>query len=151
MLDAPRRPWRSTGDHIVVLPQRGMGEPGVRMEKSWTADVVRRLEAVTRRPIVVRDHPGPRPHPPLMHELEGAWCAVTWASGGGIKAICYGIPVFYEFPKWIGAEAAVFGIDRIEAPYLGSPGTMLRKLSWAQWSRQEIATGEPFRWLLFSS
>jgi len=128
-----------------------MGERGVRMEKTWPADVVRRLKSVTKRPIVVRDHPGPRPHPPIMTELAGAWASVVWASGAGIKSLCAGIPVFYEFDKWIGKDAAVLGIDRIEAPYLGSISTTLRKVSWAQWSPDEIQSGEAFRWLLFSS
>ena len=52
--------------------------------------------------------------------------------------------MFYEFPQWIGAAAGRFGIvdamgrPQIEAPYLGDRGTMLRKLSWAQWSAEEL-------------
>lgn len=148
------RPWRRSGEHIVILPQRGMGEPGVRMELSWPDDVKRRLERITKRPVVIRDHPGARstwtPERVEMTELEGAWAAVVWASSAGLKALCAGIPVFYEFPKWIGADAGRLGIDNIEAPYLGDGGrgTMLRKVSWAQWSAEEIRTGEPFRCLL---
>ena len=156
MLDIEVRPWRKDGDHIVIIPQRGMGEPGVKMHAEWPLRVEARLRKITKRPIVVRPHPGPRPHTGGMPELEGAWAAVTWASGGGIKAIAAGIPVFYEFPKWIGADAARFGIGTaeaplIEAPYLGPTGTMFRKLSWAQWSVDEIRSGEAFKWLLSSS
>ncbi len=147
------RPWRKTGDHVVIMPQRGMGEPGVRMELTWPADVEHRLRKITNRPIVVRAHPGPQstwtPESIEMPELEDAWAAVVWASSAGIKALCAGIPVFYEFPKWIGADGGQFGIDRIEAPRMdGGRGVMLRKLSWAQWTADEIRSGEPFRCLL---
>lgn len=148
VLDMEFRPWRKSGEHIVLLPQRGMGEAGVRMPPGWELNVMGRLSRITKRPIVTRVHPGVRPHPKGMPELEGAWCAVTWASGAAIKAICLGIPVFYEFPKWIGADAARFGIANIEAPYMGPRGTMLRKLSWAMWTVDEIRSGEPFRCLL---
>jgi hypothetical protein len=158
VLDIEFKPWRSSGEHIVILPQRGMGERGVRMEKDWPGDVERRLRKITSRPIVVREHPGPRStwdaSSVAFPEFVNAWAAVTWASGSGIKAIVAGIPVFYEFPKWIGGEAARFGItdkagaSLIESPYLGPRGTMLRKLSWAMWTAEEIASGEPFKCLL---
>ena len=149
MLDAEMHPWRKTGEKIMVIPQRGMGEPGIRMEKGWTADVLSRLSRVTKRPVFVHEHPGPRPHPPI--DWSDVWATVTWASGAAIKGICAGIPCFYELPGWIGADAAKFGIDEIEAPYLETKGTMLRKLSWAQWNREEIAAGAPFACLLFLS
>jgi hypothetical protein len=142
----PVQPWRSDGEHILVLPQRGMGEPGVRQERSWTRYALHRLSIATKRPVVVKDHPGPRPHPPI--DFEGAWACVTWASGAAIKAIVAGVPCFYEFPKWIGAPAARFGIDAMEKPFLGDRGPMLHRLSWAQWTAEEIAKGEPFKWLL---
>jgi len=81
-------------------------------------------------------------------DFEDCWAAVTWASGGAIKAICAGIPVFYEFEKWIGAPSARLGFGDLENPFLGDRGPMLHRLSWAQWNVDEIAKGEPFRWLL---
>lgn len=73
---------------------------------------------------------------------------VTWASGAAIKAIIEGIPVFYEFNDWIGAPAARYGIDDTENPFLGDRNPMLHRLSWAQWTAEEIASGEPFKCLL---
>jgi hypothetical protein len=139
-------PWRERGDSILVLPQRGMGEPGIRQERQWLPSVLGRLARITRRPIVVRHHPGPRPHPPI--DFTGHWAAVTWASGAAIKAIIAGCPVFYEFKDWIGGPAASFGLDNLEDPYLGTRRPMLHRLSWAQWTADEIATGEPFKCLL---
>lgn len=142
------KPWRETGDHILVVPQRGMGIPPVAMPRTWTADVVQRLSTLTQRPIVVR-YPGERIHP-IEPEFRGCHAIVTWASGGGIKAIVEGYPVFYEMPYWIGAYAAIRGLDLIETPYLGERNTLFHHLSWAMWKRDEIADGEPFRCLLMS-
>lgn len=145
----PVAPWRKDGDYIVVLPQRGMGERGVRQERDWLPGVLNRLSRMTSRPIRVHHHPGPRPHPPI--DFRDTWACVTWASGAAIKAIVAGIPVFYEFPKWIGAGAARFLNDNLEEPFLGDRGPMLHRLSWATWSAEDIAKGEPFEWLLQSA
>lgn len=132
------KPWRTTGNKVVVLPQRGMGEAGVRQVRGWTP----RLN--TRRPVEIRKHPGIRPHPEI--DWSDVWACATWASGAGIKAIVAGVPVFYAFPKWIGAAGARFGFDDLENPFLGDRSRMLHNLSWAMWTAEEIASGEPFRW-----
>lgn len=151
-LDVEIKPWRTTGTHLLVLPQRGLGEEGVRQPSGWANTIEHRLRYMTDRPIKFRMHPGIRPHPEGYTEggLEDCWAAIVWASGAGIKAICAGIPVFHEFRGWIGRPAAKWGFSDIENPYLGERETMLRNISWAQWTAEEIAKGEPFRWLLKS-
>ena len=139
------KPWRTKGEHILVVPQRGIGVPPVAMPRDWTPKVLERLSAVTSRPIVVR-YPEFRIHP-IEPEFRDAWAVVTWASGAGIKAIASGIPVFYEMPKWIGGLAARMGIDDLENPYLGERDTMFHALSWAMWRPEEIERGDPFRCL----
>lgn len=148
------KPWRGDGNHILVLPQRGIGEPGIAMPRQWTGDVVARLAKVTKRPVRVREHPGKKLGindavlPPMDDDLKNCWACVTWASGAGIKAIVAGVPVFYELSGWIGEGAARFGIGDIERPFLGDRLPMLRRMAWAMWSADEIATGEPIKWLL---
>lgn len=143
------KPWRKYGTHILVLPQRGMGENGVRQPQDWLRWTLDRLSCLTRRPIVVRHHPGPRPHPEI--DFEDCWAAVTWASGAGIKSITEGVPVFHELPCWIGASAARHGLDDLENPFLGNRIPMLHRLAWATWTAEEIEKGEPFKWLLPSA
>jgi len=123
-----------------------MGENGIKQPSGWLPDVVERLSRLTQRPIQIRYHPGQRPHPPI--DFEGTWAAVTWASGAALKAIVSGIPVFHEMPNWIGGTAARYGIEELERPFLGDRNPMLHRLSWAQWSAEEIASGEPFGYLL---
>ena len=140
------KPWRKSGSYILVLPQRGMGERGVSMPPNWPENVVSRLRKVTNLQVRIRSHPGPRPHAPI--DFTDCWAAVVWASGAGIKAIIEGIPVFYEFSRWIGAWAARHGIEDIDEPFLGDRMPMLERMAWAMWTADEISSGEPFRWLL---
>ena len=86
-----------------MLPQRGIGPPGVAMPAGWPEKTVARLRTMTKRKVVVRAHPGNNAtQRPLERDLEGCWCVVTWASGGALKAICAGVPVFYDPARWIG-------------------------------------------------
>ena len=141
------KPWRKDGRHILVLPQRGIGEPGVAMPRGWAQDAMDRLKAVTRRPVKLRQHPGFN-KTPLEPVFEDCWAAVTWASGAAIKAIVAGIPVFHEMPSWLGGPAARRGIADMETPYLGDRMPMLNRLSHGQWGAEEIKSGEPFARLL---
>lgn len=140
-------PWRSDGREIVVLPQRGIGEPGIAMPSDWTTKVVERIRKVTDRPIRIRPHPGKDKTDPGP-DLQKAWAAVTWASGAGIKSIVAGVPVFHDMPSWIGGSAAKRGVGDIENPFLGDRLPMLRSLAWSQWESAEVEEGTPFKWLL---
>lgn len=147
-LNIALQPWRADGEHILVLPQRGIGPPGVAMPPIWPASIHGRLSKITKRPIKVRPHPGKEPHPPLEPDFKNCWAAVTWGSGAAIHAIVAGIPVFHELKNWVGAPAARFGINQLEEPFLGDRRPMLQRLAWHQWGAEEVRTGEPFRCLL---
>lgn len=147
--DIPMQPWRNGGDHVLVLPQRGIGSPGVAMPHDWVRQVTARLHQVTTRPIRVRKHPGAAKSDPTP-DLVGAHCAVTWGSGAAIKAIFAGVPAFHDMPDWIGAPAALRLSGNIETCYRGPRDELLRRISWAQFSLAEIESGEAFRWVLQS-
>ena len=141
------KPWRTEGEHILVLPQRGIGPPGVAMPAGWPEKTVARLRTLTERKVVVRPHPGNNAtQRPLGRDLEGAWCVVTWASGGGLKALCAGVPVFYGFDRWIGRclpfdlndPDLVTGRATLEYPLNGPREAMLDGLSWAQHSIRDF-------------
>lgn len=146
------KPWRADGEHVLVLPQRGIGPPGVAMPAGWTEKAVARLGTLTKRKVRVRAHPGNNAtQRPLESDLANAWCVVTWASGGALKALCAGIPVFYDFPKWIGEPAAKLLQDaNIEWPRDSDHAReyMLDRLAWAQHTVSDIASGEPFQRLM---
>ena len=141
------RPWRESGRHILMLLSRGIGEHGIAQPRQWVAETSAQLRRVTNRPIRLRAHPGDK-NADLSADLEDAHAVVTWGSGAAIKAIAAGTPAFYGLDGWIGAPAAVRGVESIESPFLGDRLPMFRRMAWAQWSAAEISTGEPIRWLL---
>lgn len=141
------KPWRKDGTHVLVLPQRSIGEEGVAMPRGWETRIEAKLKEITKRPVRVRKHPGKANAGPTIEEdLEGAWCAVTWASGAGIKALIAGVPVFHQLEHWIGAPAASTTLE-IESPWMGDRLPMLQRLAWAQWTWDEIRSGEAVRYL----
>lgn len=143
------RPWRKSGDFVLVLPQRGIGERGVAMPTGWSLDVAKRLQRMTQREVRVRKHPGhihgvgKEPYA----AMAGAHACVAHGSGAAVKALAYGVPVFHTLPTWIGAEAALplFGSD-IENPKMDDAARvrMFERLAFAQWSEHEVASGEAF-------
>lgn len=134
-------PFRESGDEIVLLPQRFIGCPGVAMPRGWQESALSRVKAR------VRPHPGINPCLPLKEDLVNAEAVYTWGSGAAIKALMYGIPVWYDMPNWIGAPAASrFGepLNRNEEDRL----KMFQRLIWAMWTLDEVEEGTPFKVLL---
>jgi hypothetical protein len=125
------------------------------MPLNWQLDVVKRLRAITNRPIRVRPHPGNGEHKrPLVEDLGNACAVVIWSSSAGVQALVAGVPVVCEAPWWICKSAAAdayveFSMPAGVASLLTSYRlAALRRLAWAQWNVDEIASGEPFRYLL---
>lgn len=146
-LNVEMAPWRTGGTETVILAQRGIGEPGVAYPMNWAENICARLK--TGR---VRGHPGNKePEISLAEDLRKASSVVTWASSAALRALIMGIPVWYDFPRWIGARAALpvqqFGSrdplrndeQRLE---------VFRRLVWSQWRLSEIRNGFAFRTLL---
>jgi hypothetical protein len=146
-MDVPLDPWRNTGGEVVVLATRSIGPPQFAEPRGWSAQVCAELNRaghVAR----VRPHPGERPAVPLADDLATAQAVVTWGSGGALKALQMGIPVFHGFSKWIGAAAAAPYNARLTGAFLGNRTPMFERLAWAMWSTDEIASGVPFKCLL---
>lgn len=134
-------PWRRGGREVVVLAQRGIGEPGVASPPGWAERVARQIGGR------VRPHPGgDAPAVPLADDLAGTACVVTWHSGAAVHALLMGVPVFHAFPDWICAGAArplahfaagtrCDDVARLEA---------LRRMAWAMWTVDEVRAGVPF-------
>lgn len=149
LLNVELKPWRAEGRHVVILASRGIGEPGVAQPRDWPGRIERELRRRTKRPIILRAHPGDS-HALIDDAIAGAHAVVTWASGAAVKAIAAGIPAFHALPRWIAANAARPIDHDLEDPFLGDRLPMFRRLSWAQFTAAEIATGAPFQWLLKS-
>ena len=150
--DEPRftvrdEPWRTEGRKVLILPQRGIGSPGVAMATGWPKGIVQRLRAITDRELIMRPHPGhQRVDKPI--DFKDLWCVVTWGSGGGIKAIRAGVPVFHELSCWIGAPGAAMLANDLEHCHTPDRRLVWTHVTWAQWKLEEIGSGEAFDRLL---
>lgn len=147
--DVPLRDWRTYGKRIVVLAQRGIGVAPIAQPMAWAENAVDAIRRRTKRPVVLRKHPGEQGRNQSLDDaLQDAWACVTWGSGAGLKAITLGVPVFHGLKCWIGAPAAREWTQDIEDPFRGDRRPMLRSLMNAQWRLDEIQRGECFRALL---
>lgn len=143
------KPWRQAGGHILLCPsgKNGHNPPPA----GWTARTVEALRKLTDREIRVREHPGrwkllaEHPDVSLARDLEGAHACVIWHSAAGVRALAWGVPVIYTAPHWICAGAAGSRLEDIEAPLMPDRLPVFQRLASAQWTLDEIRTGEPFR------
>jgi hypothetical protein len=137
-------PWRLDGSEFLLLPQRGIGPKGIAMPRDWLDSARGRLVGTGRR-IRVRAHPGNlAERTPVTVDLSGVYAAVTWGSGAALKALLAGVPVFYDMPTWIGAPAAARLDDGRNDRFMGDRTAMFERLACAQWTPDEVASGEPF-------
>ena len=139
-------PMRTGGKEIVILGQRGIGEPGIASPDRWAEQT--RAKVGGR----IRPHPDVRgvAQVPLADDLRRASAVVTWASSAALRALLLGIPVYYEMPKWIGGTAAC-PLAKWPASAWQNSGDrleMFRRLAWAQWRLTEIESGVAFGHLL---
>lgn len=123
--------WRTEGE-TVILPQRGIGSKPTAMPAQWPNRILNKHGGRIRR------HPGKTDGIPLDVDLANCGRVITWGSGAAIKALLMGIPVKSYMPNWIGEQ------DNTDDGRLA----MFRRLAWAQWTLDEIASGLPFRRLL---
>lgn len=133
-------PFRTHGNELVLLPQRGIGEPGVAMPRAWTNDAACNA---TR----VRQHPGMGTCLPLKQDLADAYAVYTWGSGAAIKALAWGIPVYSDMPNWIAGNAAAKFGEQLNRCVLTRLQTF-RRMAWAMWRLKEIESGFAFDILL---
>ncbi|MCC6489158.1 MAG: hypothetical protein IT364_16785 [Candidatus Hydrogenedentes bacterium] len=142
-------PWVSRPDgHALVCGQRGIGSRSMASPPNWHVGAAKR----SPQPARVRVHPGNKPDPKaptLEQDLTNAKLCVVWSSTSGVKALLRGIPVVYDAPHWICEHAATRlkpGRDG-EQSVLRNDGARqqaLEDMAWAQWTVDELASGEPF-------
>lgn len=141
------KPWRSDGDYVLVCPNRGFGVPPQVMHPDWADRCAARLRKQTKRPVVIRTHPGnDEPKRKIHEDLPGAWAVVVWSSSVAVHALAEGIPTFIEAPYQVLKGAGARG--NVDAPETPERLPHFEQLAWQQWTCAEIESGEPFRHLL---
>lgn len=151
-------PWRTGGTEVVVLAQRGIGVDPVRSTPDDAQRVASAIRQATGLPVRIRTHPGDRePEIPLADDLRDALYVVTHTSAAGLHAMMLGVPCVTTAPWWLGCPAALYVVPGSER-WPRTAAELVRdderristfnRIAWAQWTVDEISTGEPIRRVL---
>jgi hypothetical protein len=144
------KPWRKDGEHILVCGQRGIGSVTMASPVNWHDHAAAKLHKNTTCTVRIRLHPGRHEaQRSLDEDLQNAWACCVWSSSSGVKALIEGIPVMFDAPHWICADAAV-RLCEFEALKMddGLRLGALRHMAWGQWRVNELSEGEPFKHIL---
>ncbi len=128
---------------MLILGQRGIGEPDVRSPDGWAEEVQKQTGGR------IRQHPGKdKPRRTLDDDLRGARCVATWNSSAALYALAAGTPTFHASPGWIGAAASkpLAALLDGESPLMDDAArlAMFRRLAWSMWELEEVRAGVPF-------
>jgi hypothetical protein len=158
------KPWRSTGDHILLLCQRPHGwNMFGNSQDTWLDETIGRLKRHTARPLRVRMHPGDGTREQqitrlkqrygssveishaenIREDLIDCWAAVGYNSTPNVVAAIEGIPVYVHDPVHSWAAGTAFtSLDEIENPTMPDRTEWLERIANIHWSNQEVVGGK---------
>ena len=163
------KPWKQTGDNIIILGQHSASEQWSGMPKMniWVEQQINEIRKYTNRPIQVRPHPR---NPigfdakkyknvsiarPIMDNntiddtnfkdtLENAWAVVNHSSNPAMEAVINGIPVFVSESS-LCYDVGNHSLSNINNPVMPDRQEWANKLSYTEWFQKEIANGLPWK------
>jgi hypothetical protein len=157
------KPWRKTGNHILITLQRPMGWSmrGYNLMK-WLEETFAKIRKHSDRPIVIRWHPGdwksfPNYAPLLKkynatvspqerhitEDLVDCWALVCHNSTPSAVAPIEGIPAFItDDPSYSqGGDVANTDFSLLENPILADREQWIKKLAQCHWSFADLRSG----------
>lgn len=167
------KPWRNTGNYILICLQRNGGwSMKGKDNQEWAIDIIKRIRQYTDRPIIIRGHPGDRRagkylnpaekayklhgltnihisdfrNKTLTQDLQNAWCTVVYNSSPAVASAIEGVPVFADDPIDCQARDVVnTDISKIESPETFDRDIWLQKLSMCHWNFEELSNGTAWK------
>lgn len=162
--NAPLKPWRSQGTHILILCQRPKGWNMMGNDQDhWLDKTISKIKKYSQRPIVIRMHPGDgtrfkqiekiqkrygnsisiSQHENIRDALKDCWCAVGYNSTPNVVSAIEGIPVYLEDPKHSWASDIAFtDLSLIENPPMPDRENWADKIANIHWSNDEVIQGK---------
>jgi hypothetical protein len=157
------KPWRSTGNHILICMQRPMGWSmrGTNLI-TWLKNTVGQIRQYSDRPIVMRWHPGDWKNYPtyapmlrnyqitlspqerhITQDLVNCWALVCHNSTPSAVAPIEGVPSFVtDDPAYSQAgDIANTDFSLLENPNLPDREQWIRKLAQCHWSFEDLRSG----------
>lgn len=159
------KPWRTSGNHILICLQRNGGwSMGGLSAVDWLNQTIQKIQAVSGRPIVVRTHPGDKKinsilkitqknvtlstNQSLLDDFKNCWCTITYNSSPGVASVIEGIPTFVTDKNARNSqsyEVANTDLNLIESPTMPERQQWVEKLSMSHWNFEELRTGEAWQ------
>ena len=159
------KPWRSTGNHILICLQRNGGwSMGGLDVLTWMDNIINTIKKYSNRHIVVRSHPGDKKikrflqikhknvslstKERLIDDLVGAWATVVYNSSPSVASLIEGVPSFLTDPN--PQQSQSFGvantdISQIENPLMPDRQQWIERLSMCHWNFDELKNGEAWQ------
>jgi hypothetical protein len=163
------KPWRTTGNKIIVLGQHHASEQwkGLPKMSMWFEQKVIELRQHTDMQIEIRPHPRnpvgfnvnkfknvtmKRPiidrstidDTDFKENLKDVWAVVNHSSNPAMEAIINGVPVFVSRDS-LCYTVGNTDISQINNPSMPDRQNWANQLSYTEWFPDEIANGEPWR------
>lgn len=166
VLDIKIKPWRSSGNHILICTQRNGGWSMRGLDvMQWLDQTIHTIRQYSRkRPIIVRTHPGDKKSrhyirinhknvylstkQNLVEDLRDAWATVVYNSSPSVASTIEGIPTFLTDPYPQHSQSfdvANLSLSDIENPRLPERQQWIEKLSMCHWNFEELKSGEAWQ------
>lgn len=157
-------PWRTQGDHVLILCQRPKGWNMFGEDQDlWLDRVIEKIHSIVPdRPIRVRMHPGDGSRhkqieklrkryfdyieisesASIRTDLANCWCAAGFNSTPNVVAALEGVPVYLSDPKHSWAAPISFhDIQQLAHPPLPDRSEWVHNIANIHWSNDEVQSG----------
>lgn len=162
--NASLKPWRQTGNHILILCQRPKGwNMFDKVQSEWLDATIAEIRKFSSRPIRVRMHPGDgkkqieidrilqkhkgkivvSTNANIKQDLEDCWACVGVNSTPNVVSAIEGVPVYVEDPvhSW-ATDVAFTDLSLIENPPMPDRAEWINKIANIHWSNEEVRAGK---------
>ena len=137
LFDYSLRPWRKSGNSILVCPPTQYFSKYHRAS-NWLEETIEQLKLYTNRPIIVRHKPTPsNPSVPLLQQLDNAWALVTHSSNVAVEAVLDGVPAFVS-DRSACASLGNTDLRNIDSPHYSDRDLWLANITHSQFSIEEF-------------
>lgn len=132
----------------------------------WLKDIIHRIKGLTKRDIVFKPHPKLNKSHVLnkpswslqqgikldqFYDISKAWVVVTYNSNISLESLIAGIPCFCESRGSVVYDICNHDINEVENPWFPTYDeihNVLSRITWYQWTKEEIQSGTPFKFML---
>jgi len=165
-LNISLKPWRTSGNHILICLQRNGGWSMRGLDvMNWLDQTIQKIRQYSNhRQIVVRAHPGDKKarqylkvnhknvhisrSPTLLHDLRNAWATVVYNSSPAVASAIEGVPVFLTDPQPRHSQAfdvSNTDLSKIENPSMPDRQQWIERLAMCHWNFDELKSGEAWQ------